>query len=222
MSVAAEKIRKRRPVIPIMIGIMTAASVAAVLMSRPAGPSGEWARAPSAVQAVMWPEPRPLAEFELTTGDGRPFSRESLLGQWNFLFFGYTGCPDVCPTSLYAMRELRQRLLDEESSAENYRFIFVSVDTENDRPEDIGPYLDWYDPEFVGLTGRSEELARLAQSMAVKYAVVQDEQGARSIDHTSSVLIVDPQARMVGALPPPLRPSSMKAQFGALRGYLEE
>jgi len=212
----------RRPLVGMAIVIMAGATLASVLLSRPAGPSGGWAQAPAMVQAVMWPEPRPLADFELTAQDGRIFRRESLLGQWNFLFFGYTACPDVCPISLQAMRGMHQILLDGEPAATNYRFILVSVDPANDRPEDLALYLDWFGPAFTGLTGEPAELDRLARSLSVKYEVFEDEGGGRSIDHTSSVLVVDPQARMVGALPAPLRPAAMARQFEALQAYLDD
>jgi len=201
---------------------MAGATAVAFLLSRPAVPSGDWARAPATVQAVMWPEPRPLAAFELVAQDGRAFRRESLLGQWNFLFFGYTACPDVCPMSLQAMREMRRYLLESDPAAVDYRFILVSVDPANDRPEDLYTYLEWFGAGFTGLTGDRAELDRLARSLAVKYEVFEDEQGTRSIDHTSSVLVVDPEARMVGALPAPLRPTAMLGQFEALRAYLDD
>lgn len=222
MSIRAGIRMPRRPLVGTAIVIMAGATLASVLLSRPAVPSGDWAQAPSMVQAVMWPEPRPLADFELTAQDGRTFRRESLLGQWNFLFFGYTACPDVCPMSLQAMRGMRRILLDGEPAAKNYRFILVSVDPANDRPEDLAVYLDWFGPAFTGLSGQPAELDRLARSLAVKYEVFEDERGGRSIDHTSSVLVVDPQARMVGALPAPLRPEAMAQRFEALQAYLDD
>lgn len=212
----------RRPLVAGAIAVMAGVTAVAVLFSRPAGPMRDWARAPATVQAVMWPEPRPLAEFELTAQDGSAFRRESLRGQWNFLFFGYTACPDVCPMSLQAMREMRRYLVESEPAAADYRFILVSVDPANDRPEDLAVYLEWFGPAFTGLTGERDELDRLARSLAVKYQVFEDEQGGRSIDHTSSVLVVDPEARMVGALPAPLRPTAMLGQFEALRAYLDD
>lgn len=214
--------RARRSLVAAAVAVMAGATVVAVLLSRTPGSSGDWAQAPARVQAVMWPEPRPLADFELTAQDGRAFRRESLRGQWNFLFFGYTACPDVCPMSLQAMREMRRHLLEADAAAADYRFILVSVDPANDRPEDLAAYLEWFGPAFTGLTGDPAELDRLARSLAVKYEVFEDGEGGRSIDHTSSVLVVDPEARMVGALPAPLRPTAMLGQFEALRAYLDD
>lgn len=220
MSVPGRQGKVRRPLVGVAIVIMACATIAAYVLSRTADPVGSWARASPEVQAVMWPEPRPLADFTLTAHDGRPFSRASLMGEWSFLFFGYTACPDVCPISLQAMRGMRSLLLEADPSAASYRFILVSVDPAQDSPGDLAGYLRQIEPSFTGLTGDPGELETLARSLAVKYAVFEDDSGRRTIDHTSSVIVVDPQARMIGALPAPLRPTAMARQFRELRAYV--
>lgn len=179
-----------------------------------------WGAAPAPVQAVMWPEPRPLADFRLHDQHGAPVDPERLSGRWNLVFFGYLDCPDVCPTSLHAMRGMKERLAERDAETMP-RFVFVSVDPENDTREAIADYLAWYDAGFVGLHGPAEEIGKLAESMAVRYQEFVDDNGNRSIDHTSSLMVVDPSGRMVGALPPPLQPGRMVEQFDRLREYLE-
>jgi protein SCO1 len=144
-----------------------------------------------------------------------------MIGFYILLFFGYLECPDVCPTTLYAMREMRAALVAGQSgNAEEYRFVFVSVDPERDTSARIRPYLAHFDPEFVGLSGDAAELERLARSMAIKYVeFVEEDTGVRTIDHTSSVLVIDPLGRVTAALPPPHRPELMRAQMEQLRRY---
>jgi protein SCO1 len=184
-------------------------------------PLKAWAVAPPDLQVVLWPEPRPVAEFRLQTQHGASFTNADLEGRWSFVFFGYLTCPDVCPTTLHVMRELRSLLRSVDRSADQHQFIFVSVDPERDSPASIGPYLAYFDAAMIGLSGPAAELERLAQPLAVKYIEVVDaESGARGIDHTSSLLVVDPYGRVVAAFSPPHRPERMRDVFQQLRRYL--
>lgn len=210
-----------RWIAPLATGIAGAALLAGLwagqqLSTRP----GDWANAPPEVRAVLWPEPREPGDFNLQTQHGERFGPEQLRGQWSFMFFGYLQCPDVCPTTLSALRDLRRTLLERDPEAGRYRFIFVSVDPEFDRPEGMGPYLDYFDPAFIGLSGPAEALQPLTSSLAVMHSEHVDDNGRRSIDHTSSVMVFDPDGHAVGALPPPHHPQSMLARFEALRRHL--
>ena len=202
--------------------VFMAVTLAAGLLVGRTPPAGTgWGSASPDIRAVMWPEPLPLADVTLTTQHGRTFTRSDLQGQWSLMFFGYLRCPDVCPTSLAAMREMR-RLLDERGLGGGEDYYFVSVDPGHDAPEDMIDYLAGFDPSFIGLHGGEAEIRRLADSMAVKFEPFVDDSGYESIDHTSSVMMIDPSGRMVGALPPPLVPRQMVERYLDLRSYLEE
>lgn len=190
-----------------------------------------WVQAPSRVadagsaspelQAVLWPVARPVAPFRMRTHRGEPFDESSFKGQWNFVFFGFLQCPDVCPTTLQALRGFRRGLLEIDPAAARHRFVFVTVDPENDTAERIGPYLEYFDPEFIGLVDGGGELAKLAGSLAAHYAKRQDENGNTSFEHTAAVMVVDPTGRVVGALPSPHDPAMMKRRFLALQQHVE-
>jgi protein SCO1 len=147
----------------------------------------------------------------------RPFIRP-IVGQWTFLFFGYLQCPDVCPTAMHILRDYR-RLLAAADPGLAHQVVFVSVDPEYDRPAHIADYMAFFDPEFIGLSGTHDALAALAGPLAIKYYECVDENGRRSIDHTSSILIVDPAGRVLGAFPPPQRPERMLDLFRQLRRH---
>ncbi|MDT8448958.1 MAG: SCO family protein [Wenzhouxiangellaceae bacterium] len=163
--------------------------------------------------SILWPEPIPVAEFELRDQYGRPFDRGALAGRWNLVFFGYLDCPDICPMSLSAMQRMRA-LLEQRGAADDVQFVFVSVDGARDDAERMRAYLAAFDESFVGLTGEPAMIERLAGSMAVHYTPAA---GDGTIRHTSSLMIVGPRARTVGAFQPPLVPERMAAGFGALR-----
>ena len=196
------------------------AAVAASWLVRRRGGDADWASAAPELQAVLWPLPREVAEFELRTQHGEAFGAAQLRGQWNLLYFGYLRCPDVCPTTLQSLHGLRELLVADEPAAAATRFVFVSVDPGNDTQERIGAYLDYFDPELVGVTGDPAQLARLAGSLGVMYAEHVDDLGVRSMDHTTSIIVVDPQGRGVAALAGPHQPRTMLEQFGQLRRHL--
>ncbi len=173
------------------------------------------------LQAVLWPVAHPVAPFQMRTHRGEAFDEASLKGQWNFVFFGFLQCPDVCPTTLQALRGFRRSLLENDPAALRHRFIFVTVDPGNDTAERIGPYLQYFDPEFIGLIGSGGELAKLADSLAVYYARQQDKNGNSNFDHTAAVMVVDPAGRVVGALPSPHDPAMMTRRFLALQRHVE-
>lgn len=211
---------RRRLLIPFLLLVMAGSLLAGLWVSQQPTGRTAWGSAPPEVQAVMWPEPRPLAEFSLQTQHGDAFDKGSLDGRWSFVFFGYMACPDVCPMSLHALRGMRDFLASRQA-ADDLQVLFVSLDPDNDTPEDMQQYLGWYHEDFIGLHGPMDEIDRMANAMAIKYAEHVDESGYRSIDHTSSVMIIDPRGRVVGALPPPLEPQRMAEQFQRLRGHLE-
>lgn len=205
---------------PVLLAVLGASVLGATVASRhvPSSTPG-WANAAPELRAIMWPEPMPVGDFALLDQHERSFGPAQLQGRWTFLFFGYLQCPDVCPTAMQVLRDYRRALAEALPGLE-HQVVFVSVDTAYDRPEQIAAYLEFFDPEFIGLSGSAEALATLAGPLAVKYYEYVDEQGRRSIDHTSSIMIVDPQGRVLGAFPPPQRPERMLEQFRDLRRHL--
>jgi protein SCO1/2 len=205
-----------RPLLPAVAALLALPLLYLALLQPHAG--GGWAEAPPEVRASLWPEPTPLAGFELRDQSGQAFGPERLQGQWSLLFFGYMQCPDVCPTTLSALREMR-RLQVQAPQRALPQVVFVSLDPDYDHPEVMAPYLAFFDPDFTGVTGSLEALQPLTTALHIM-RVERREGSVRSIDHTSSVIVVDPQGRAIGALSPPHQPSSLLARFEALRDYL--
>ena len=214
--------QKQRIAVPLIFFLASVALLTTLwLKQRSPTASTYWGAAPADVRAYLWPEPRKIGDFQLRTQHGELFTAENFVGQWNFIFFGFLRCPDVCPTSLHAIREMRKSLLAIDDHPQNYQFIFVTVDPDNDTPEQLREYLNFYEPSFVGLYGPDEQIQSLARPMAVRYIAYMDEDGNETIDHSSSLMVIDPQGRVVAALPPPLHPERSLQQFLRLEDYLE-
>jgi protein SCO1 len=204
------------PVLLISLGLLALTATLVARQSPLEAPG--WANAPPELRAILWPEPVPIRAFTLVDQHEQPFGPERLQGQWTFLFFGYLQCPDVCPTAMHILRDYRG-LLATAHPGLAHQVVFVSVDPEHDRPPQIADYMAFFDPRFVGLSGSHEALAALAGPLAIKYYEHFDDRGRRSIDHTSSIMIVDPAGRVLGAFPPPQRPERMLELFWQLRRH---
>ena len=132
----------------------------------------------------------PAPDFTLSDQNERPFKLSDQRGQVVFLFFGYSFCPDECPTTLSAFQKA-QRMLG--SDAANVRFVLVTVDPERDSPARLKEYLNVFSPDFVGLTGTPVDLGQVYQSFGVYVKKAPPEEGASgySIDHTVGIDVID-------------------------------
>jgi protein SCO1/2 len=134
---------------------------------------------------------QPAYEFTLTGPDDQPVGLRDLRGKVVLLFFGYTSCPDICPTTLYEMRDM---LDDLGGKAEDVRVVFVSVDPEKDTPQRLQAYLANIDPRgrLTGLTGSLDTLNEVAAQYGIFFQKrAYNDSGGYLIDHTATVLLVD-------------------------------
>jgi protein SCO1/2 len=125
--------------------------------------------------------------FTLTDVNGRPFGSDRLRGKPFAIFFGFTRCPDVCPTTLSRMARLRAQL---GADGDRFSIVFVSVDPESDTPEQIGRYLTLFDTPIIGLTGTPQQLDAVKRAYAVYARRVPLEGGGYTMDHTASVFLM--------------------------------
>jgi protein SCO1/2 len=156
-------------------------------------------------------------DFDLVDHEGRRRSDEEFRGQWMLVFFGYTFCPDVCPTTLASV----SAVLDELGpAAEQVQPLFITVDPERDSPQVIADYVQAFHPRVVGLTGSAEEIAEAAANYRVYYARVEQEDvpGGYVMDHSAFIYLVDPQGRFVQ---PFSHQGSVEEILAALREHLE-
>lgn len=131
--------------------------------------------------------------FSLVDRDGRPVTAETLKGTPYAIFFGFTRCPDVCPTTLARMAHLRKAM---GKDGGKFRIVFVSVDAGHDKPADVGAYVDLFGTPILGLTGSDAQIAQAARSFRVYYQKVPVEGGDYTIDHSTFVILMDRQGRM--------------------------
>ncbi len=156
--------------------------------------------------------PRVLKPFSLTGADGSPFTLDDLHRHWTFLAIGYTHCPDVCPTLLTTFDAIDKRARE---SQQPPRFLFISVDPERDTPAKLDEYVRYFNPDFLGATRTHENLQFLSSQLGIIYAKVEGENTALGylVDHSASILLIDPQGRLSAIFSPPHDPSGMAKDY---------
>lgn len=138
-----------------------------------------------------------LTAFNLVDQRGAPVSERDIRGRPAAVFFGFTFCPEVCPTTLASLTGLMGRM---GGAADRIGVFFISVDPERDRPEALKDYLSSFDPRIHGLTGAPDQIARLARSMGAYYRRVPIDGGGYTMDHTASIFLLDANGRFVGTI----------------------
>lgn len=148
---------------------------------------------PEQLQATVFPNARPLPEFRLDSSLGKTLSNKDIKGQWTFMFFGYTYCPDICPTAMSTFQQMLSYIPQDKKP----RVVFVSVDPKRDTPERLREYLAYFNKDFIGLTGSKQELSKLTDKLGIVYLKVPmkdvpDPDKNYLIDHTGAVILLDP------------------------------
>lgn len=156
-----------------------------------------------------------LPAFTLRGPQGE-FTEANLRGKWTLIFFGYTQCPDICPTALTLLKQLRTAL-DASAAvppAPTFQAVFVSVDPRRDSVELLAQYMAAFDPSFIGISGDDDALAPLVGMLGVVYRR-HDSAGTRNytVDHSAAMHLIDPQGRLAAVFPPPQDVARLAADY---------
>jgi len=152
--------------------------------------------------ATVLSEPMTVPSFKLTDQHGQPFTEKNLQGQWTFLFFGYTYCPDICPMTLAILNQVDQQLQDKKTAV-HPKVIFISVDPARDTTERLGQYVSYFNTAFLGVTGLEEQLQTLTSPLGIAYRRSNESSENYLIDHSASILLINPQAQLQALISPP-------------------
>ncbi len=168
------------------------------------------------VNATWLHAPRPLPEFELLSHSGQAFRKENLAGSWSILFFGFTHCPDICPTTLSTLNRVVGGIADQ--GKRQPQVVFISVDPLRDSVDMLAAYVPYFNPEFVGVTGEPANIQNLTRELgvAVRYSPTrqaltgQDGEPQNdtvdqsyTVDHSTALFLIDPDGRLSGIFSAP-------------------
>lgn len=153
---------------------------------------------------VLLPMSVPIESVALIDQHRDPFTISRLSGKWTFLFFGYTYCPDICPTTLVTLRSLAQELNARGIADDDFQMVFVSVDPERDTPEQIANYLESFGGRLIGTTGQPDEIHSFAKQLgAMYYKEEQTSPDGYLVSHASSIFLIDPRVKLLATFSPP-------------------
>ena len=172
----------RQFIIAIPLGLALAAgTLVALRMQTPSEPKF----------ALVLPEPNPVPEFSLLNQRGMPIDQTVFAGQWDLVFFGFTHCPDICPTTLQALAAAKTAL-QEKGQVPLPRIVLVSVDPERDTPELMQQYVDYFGEGNLGITGTLDEITKLTSGLGIFFAKHASDGEDYTVDHSAAVLVINP------------------------------
>ena len=176
----------------------------------------EWLRARG---AIIFEQPRELEISDLIDDRGQRFNAKSFSGQWDLLFFGYTYCPDFCPTTLAILKQTMALLPKPEPSAD-LKVYMVSVDPVRDTAERLAQYMGFFSSDFTGLTGEFLDLHRFASTVNIAFRKAPVEAGANAqdylIDHSTQLVLINPSGQHFGFLKPPFDAERLAETLSAI------
>lgn len=180
---------------------------ASLLLRHPASPPVEL------VTGTYVAPNRAMAQFSLIDQHGKAFGSANLLGHWTIMFFGYTHCPDFCPTTLTVLAALEKRLRAD-GAAVRPEVVFMSVDAKRDTPAQLASYVPYFDPEFIGITGVDQPAVEaVAAKLGVGVLLTTQADGSYSVDHSAEIFVVNPQGKLTAILTGPLNVAALEADL---------
>lgn len=153
------------------------------------------AQGPTLAKATLLEPARPLPPMAFTDSRGQPFGLEQLRGHWSIVFFGFTSCPDVCPTTLALLAQVEKQLVDLPAEQRPH-IVLVSVDPKRDTPERLAKYVTSFSPTFTGVTGEEQAVHEFALKMGVPVAISPLPGGSYTVDHSAAIFVIDPSGAL--------------------------
>ncbi len=170
------------------------------------------------ISATVLNPPKTVSNFHLINHRDESFTLDTLKGKWSFVFFGYTHCPDICPTTLHTLAQMDRILAKRPEVHADVQVVFVSVDPARDTVKQLGNYVPYFNRAFIGVTGPEDEINRLTKQLGVLHIRVEQNSGqAYLVDHSAAVLLFDPNGAMRALFGAPHEAQRLAADFEKIR-----
>ena len=166
---------------------------------------------PSLITGKILVRPMEIDNFELIDQNNEVFNKKSLEGGWTVLFFGYTNCPDVCPTTIYKLAEIKNGIKEDLPSA-NFNTVLVTLDPDRDSSERLDEYIGYFDETMLGVTGTYENIQSFTSSLSVFYQRINKEEGY-DFNHTASIFVFDKDGSLFATMSPANTVGELESDF---------
>ena len=168
----------------------------------------------NAAGIILLPQSRAWPNLPLLDQHGEVLPVSRLQGKWTLVFFGYTFCPDICPTTLAELRQLLGSLPAEQR--QQVQVLMVSVDPQRDTPQQLRDYLSYFDPDYIGLTGQLDDIQQLANALSIPFIPGDSSQENYTVDHSGNLALLGPDGRQQGFIRAPLNLAQLQQQLPKL------
>ncbi len=209
---SAHRLGVRRTVGLVLVFVALVLGSFVYTMVKPRGLSDSALRANN---AFMFEAVRDIGDFALVDEESKPFTPAALKGKWSLLFFGFTYCPDICPTTMAQLNQFYKEL-DMQYAADT-QIIMVSVDPARDDPAKLRDYVRYFNPQFRGVTGEFLEIQKFATALNMPFAKVPGGGDNYQIEHGGNIAIVNPQGHYVGFFKTPHELSKLETNYRSIR-----
>ena len=164
----------------------------------------------------LFDEPKPISDFEFVSSNKKIFTKSDLMGKWTLMYFGFTKCPDECPTTMYQLSKLIKVLRDKEYKLDDKQWILVSIDPERDTPEMIDNYAKGFDKDFIGVSNNRPMLLSLATQLSVNNVMPSSSSHmdhSHLDNHVNNIILLDPNGDFAGIFRPPFDVSRLSLTY---------
>lgn len=166
--------------------------------------------------AVVLNTPRIFSDFELVDHRGEVFNQEHLQDVWTIVFFGFTHCPDICPTTLAILNDTYSKLKERER--ERMQIVMISIDPERDTVEKLAEYVPYFNNEFIGVTGNKHLIKRLTAELNVAYNKVPLDSDDYTVDHSTQLVLINPKGHYHGFFKAPHSEIMLRSTWRSIDG----
>lgn len=170
---------------------------------------------PNQLHCTLLNEPRAIQAFHLTGIDGHVFDQQNLKGHWSMLFFGFTHCGSICPTTMAELAKM-YRLLAEQGVKPLPQIVMVTLDPAADHLSTLQHYVQAFHPSFYGARGTKIETQRLTKALGIAYTRIKTNRAADSIEHTGTIILFNPEGKVAAFFTMPHQASLMVQDFKQL------
>ncbi|MEM7015865.1 MAG: SCO family protein [Pseudomonadota bacterium] len=177
------------------------------------------------IEGLFWPQTRDLPTFDLLDQNAQAFTRDNFKGKWSLVFFGYTHCPDICPITMSILKAMKDKIADQPEQTDT-QYVFVSVDPARDTIDIMKGYVEHFDPTFVGVSGEQTEVAKFTRPLGVVHMQMpgrgDNPEENYLVDHSSALLLINPEAQMIGLISTPHTPQNVADRYLQMRRFVKE
>ena len=169
----------------------------------------------------IYENPRIIKPFSLIDHHGKPFTNERLQKKWTLMFFGYTSCPDVCPTTMAMLKQMVEGIKDKNIQAST-QVLMVTVDPARDTVDKMAVYVPYFNKDFTGITGDFLKIHAFATNLGAPFQKVPNGGDNYSVDHSGYIFLVNPRGDAQGFFRPPFSPDSFRQNYLSVREIYQD